>query len=141
MHVLLFQMFYSNVLNVQNCLVHWKSWIDWFENDEIEIDDLKNLFEIIVDKCDDEIITHMLSQFKQEHVVNALFCYDVLILDNEHFKFIRHWTSIVQLIKTDQIKKTFKNVKCIREWNIHSFIVYLVKQFEDVLFHCDRRIF
>ncbi len=80
------------MLNVQDCLVHWKSWIDWLESDEIEIDDLKNLFEDIDDKCDDEIITHVLSQLKKEHVVDAFSCYDVLILDNEYFKFVRHWT-------------------------------------------------
>jgi hypothetical protein len=76
--------------NVQNCFVHWKSWIDWLENDEIEIDDLRNLFENIEDKCDDEIIIHMFSQFKKEHVVDAFSCYDVLIFNNEHFKFVHH---------------------------------------------------
>ncbi len=79
------------MLNVQDCLVHWKSWVDWLKDDEIEIDDLKDLFENIDDKCDDEIIAHVLSQFKKEHVVDALFCFDVLIFDNEHFKFVRHW--------------------------------------------------
>jgi anaerobic ribonucleoside-triphosphate reductase len=83
------------VLNVQNCFVHWKSWINWFENDEIEINDLKNLFEIIDDKCDDEIIIHVFLQLKKKHVVNAFSNYDVLIFDNEYFKFIRHWISIV----------------------------------------------
>ncbi len=83
------------MLNVQNCFVHWKSWINWFENDEIEINDLKNLFEIIDDKCDDEIIIHVFLQLKKKHVVNAFSNYDVLIFDNEYFKFIRHWISIV----------------------------------------------
>jgi hypothetical protein len=106
-----------------------------------EINDLKNLFEIIDDKCDEKIITHVLSQLKKEHVVDALFCYDVLILDNEHFRFVRHWTSIVQLIKADQIKKTFENVKRVRERNVHFFVVYFAKQSDDILFHCDRRIF
>jgi hypothetical protein len=46
--------------------------------------------EVIDDRCDDEAITHVLSQLKKEHVVSALSCYDVLILDNEHFRFIRH---------------------------------------------------
>jgi hypothetical protein len=47
------------MLNIQDCFIHWKSWIDWFEDDEIEIDDLKNLFKIIDDKCDDEVIIHV----------------------------------------------------------------------------------
>jgi hypothetical protein len=85
-------MFQSSMLNVQDCFVHWESWIDWLENDEIEIDDLKNLFKHIDDKCDDEIIIYVLSQFEEEHVVDALFCYDVLIFDNEYFKFVRHRT-------------------------------------------------
>jgi hypothetical protein len=46
--------------------------------------------EIIDDKCDDEAITHVLSQLKEEHVVDELYCYDVLILDSEHFRFVRH---------------------------------------------------
>ncbi len=98
------------MLNVQNCFVHRESWIDWLEND-----DLKNLFEIIDDKCDDEIIIHVLSQLKKKHVVDAFSCYDVLIFDNEHFKFVRHWTSIVQLIEINQIEKAFENIKCIRK--------------------------
>jgi hypothetical protein len=108
---------------------------------KIEINDLKNLFEIIDDKCDDEVIIYVFSQLKKKHVVDAFFCYDVLIFDNKHFKFVRHWTSIVQLIKIDQIKKAFENVKCVRKRNVHSFVVYFAKQFDDVLFHCDRRIF
>ncbi len=78
------------MLNVKDCFIHWKSWIDWLENNEIEIDDLKDLFEIIDDKCDDEVIIHVFSQFKEEHVVDAFFNYDVLIFDNKHFKFVRH---------------------------------------------------
>ncbi len=121
------------MLNVQDCFIHWKSWIDWFENDkieiddEIEIDDLKNLIEIIDDKCDNEVIIYVLSQFKKKHVVDAFFCYDVLIFDNKHFKFVRYSILIVQLIKTDQIKKTLENVKCVRERNVHSFVVYFAK--------------
>jgi hypothetical protein len=83
------------VLNVQNCLVHWKSCVDWLENDEIEIDDLRNLFEIIDDKCDDEVIIHVFLQLKEKQVVDVFFCYDVLIFDNEYFKFVRYWTYIV----------------------------------------------
>jgi hypothetical protein len=37
--------------------------MNWFENDEIEIDNWKNLFEIIDDKCDDKVIIHVCSQF------------------------------------------------------------------------------
>ncbi len=57
---------------------------------KIEINDLKNLFEIIDDKCDDEVIIYVFSQLKKKHVVDAFFCYDVLIFDNKHFKFVRH---------------------------------------------------
>jgi endonuclease III-like uncharacterized protein len=39
----------------------------------------------------------------------------------------------------DQIKKTFENIKCVRERNVHSFIVYFAKQSDNVLFHCDRQ--
>jgi hypothetical protein len=46
--------------------------------------------EIIDDRCDDEAITHVLSQLKEEHVVDALSCYDVLIFDSEHLRFVRH---------------------------------------------------
>jgi hypothetical protein len=46
--------------------------------------------EIIDDKCDDEVIAHVLSQLKKEHVVDVLFCYDVLILDSEHFRLVRY---------------------------------------------------
>jgi hypothetical protein len=60
-------------------------------NDEFLSDELSVLIdEIIDDKCDDKVIAHVLSQLKEEHVVNAFSCYDVLIFDNEHFKFVRH---------------------------------------------------
>ncbi len=95
--------------------------------------------EIIDDKCDDEVIAHVLSQLKKEHVVDVLSCYNVLIFDSEHFKLVRHETSIVQLIKADQIKEALENVKCVRERDVHSSVVYLAEQFDDVLFHCDRR--
>ncbi len=58
-----------------------------FLNDELNI--LTD--EIIDDRCDDEVVAHMLSQLKEEHVVDALSCYDVLILDNEYFRFVCHW--------------------------------------------------
>ncbi len=85
------------MLNVQRCFVDWELSIDELENDDFEDDELENddenLFdEIIVDKCDDEIITHVLSQLKKEHVVDAFSCYDVLILDEKHFRFLRHQT-------------------------------------------------
>ncbi len=102
--------------NVQRCFVDKKLSInalktDNFENDELENDDEDLLDEIIDDKCDDEIITHVFSQFKEKHVVDTFFCYDVLILDEKHFRFVRHQAKIVQLIKIDQIQKTFRNVK------------------------------
>ncbi len=73
------------------------------ENDQLENDD-ENLFDEIIDgKCDDEIIIHVLSQFKKKHVIDALSCYDVLIFDEKHFRFVRYRAEIVQLIKIDQI--------------------------------------
>jgi hypothetical protein len=59
--------------NVQDYLVNWKSWNDWFENDEIEIDDLRNLFEIIDDKCDDEVILYVFSQLKKNTLLTRFF--------------------------------------------------------------------
>ncbi len=60
-------------------------------SDEFLSDELNVLIdEIIDDKCDDKIIIHVFSQLKKKHVVNAFSCYDVLILDNEYFKFVRH---------------------------------------------------
>ncbi len=76
---------------------------DKLENDDFENDDEDLLDEIIDDKCDDEVITHVFSQFKEKHVVNAFSCYDVLFFDEKHFRFIRHRAKIVQLIKIDQI--------------------------------------
>ncbi len=61
------------------------------------------LDEVIDDKCDDEVIAHVLSQLKKEHVVSAFSCYDVLILDEKHSRFVRHRAEIVELIKADQI--------------------------------------
>ncbi len=76
--------------NVQRCLVNKKSSINEFESDDLENDDENLLDKIIDDKCDDETITHVFSQFKEKHVVNAFFCYDVLIFDKKLFRFIRH---------------------------------------------------
>ncbi len=84
---------------------------DDFENDEFENNDKNLLDEIVDDKCDDEVITHVFSQFKEKHVVDAFSCYDVLILDEKHFRFVRHRAKIVQLIKIDQIQKALRNVK------------------------------
>jgi hypothetical protein len=101
------------MLNVQRCFVDKESSINEFEKNNLENDD-ENLFnEIIDDKCDDEVITHVFSQFKKEHVVDAFSCYDVLILDEKHFRFVRHQVKFVQLIKINQIQKTFRNVKRI----------------------------
>ncbi len=84
------------------------------------------LDEIIDDKCDDEVITHVFSQFKKEHVVNVFSCYDVLILDEKYFRFVCYRAEIVQLIKIDQIQKALRNVKRIRKKNIDSFDVDFV---------------
>jgi hypothetical protein len=102
-------MFSSNILNVQRWFVDKESSIDElenseFKNDELENDDESLLNEIINDKCDDEVIIHVFSQFKKKHVVNAFSCYDVLILNEKHFQFVRHWIKIVQLIKINQIQ-------------------------------------
>jgi hypothetical protein len=92
--------------NVQRCLVDWELSIDELETNNLEHDEFENddenlLDEIIDDKCDDEVITHVFSQFKEEHVVDEFFCYDVLILDEKYFRFVRHRAKIIQLIKID----------------------------------------
>jgi hypothetical protein len=96
------------VSNVQNWLVDWKSWFDELENNDEDLlelendDDSENLLdEIIDDKCDNEIITHVLSQFKKKHVVDAFSYYDILIFNEKHSRFLRHRAKIVQLIKID----------------------------------------
>ncbi len=131
--------------NVQRCLVDWELSIDELENDDLKNNALENdneslLDEIVDDKCDDEIITYMLSQFKEEHVVDAFSCYDVLILDEKHFRFVRHWAEIVQLIKIDQIQKALRNVKHVRKEDIDSLDVNSACHFYRVLFD-DRRRF
>jgi hypothetical protein len=65
--------------HVQNVFVDRDSWFIWRHR------------EIIDDKCDDENVIYMLSQLKKKHVIDAFFCYDVLIFDDEHFKFVCHW--------------------------------------------------
>jgi hypothetical protein len=67
-----------------------KFFVDWEIIDE-RFDE--RLDEIVDDKCDDEVIAHMLSQLKEEHVVDAFSCYDVLIFDREQIQFIRHETA------------------------------------------------
>ncbi len=52
--------------NVQRCFVDKKSSIDEFKNDDFENDDENLLDEIIDDKCDDKIITHVFSQLKKK---------------------------------------------------------------------------
>jgi 6,7-dimethyl-8-ribityllumazine synthase len=81
--------------NDQDYLINREFWFNEFVNDELNdeflSDELSVLIdEIMNDKCDDEIITYVLSQLKKKHVVDAFVCYDVLIFDNEHFEFIRH---------------------------------------------------
>ncbi len=109
--------------NVQRCFVDWRLSIDEFKNDELENDNENLLDEIVDDKCDDEVITHVFSQLKKEHVVDAFSCYDILILNKKHSWFVRHRAKIVQLIKVDQIQKTLRNVKRVRKENIDSFNV------------------
>jgi hypothetical protein len=65
--------------HVQNVFVDRDSWLVWRHR------------EIIDDKCDDEVVIHMFSQLKEEHVVDAFSCYDVLIFDDEYFRFVCHW--------------------------------------------------
>jgi hypothetical protein len=131
--------------NVQRCLIDKELSIYAFENDNFENDELKNddeslLDEIVDDRCDDKIIIHVFSQLKKEHVVDALFCYDVLILNEKHFRFVRHRAKIVQLIKIDQIQKIFRNVKRVRKENIDSLNVDLACHSYRVLLD-DRRQF
>ncbi len=83
-------MFLSSMSNVQRYFVNKRLSIDEFKSDDLENDDECLFDEIIDDKCDDEVITHVFSQFKEEHVVDAFFCYDVLIFDEKHFRFVRH---------------------------------------------------
>ncbi len=59
---------------VQRFFVNWEIIDERFD---------ERFDEIVDDKCDDEVVIHMLSQFKEKHVVDAFFCYDVLILDHE----------------------------------------------------------
>jgi hypothetical protein len=96
---------------------------DDLENDEFKSDDESLLDEIVDDRCDDEAITHVLSQLKEKHVVDAFSCYDVLIFDEKHSRFVRHRAEIVQLIKTDQIQKALRNVKRVRKKDIDSLDV------------------
>ncbi len=44
-----------------------------FKNDELENDDENLLNEIIDDKCDDEVITHVFSQFKKNTLLTRFF--------------------------------------------------------------------
>ncbi len=67
---------------VQIFFVDWEIIDERFDERFDEVVD-ERLDEIVDDKCDDEVVIHMLSQFKKEHVVNALSCYDVLIFDRE----------------------------------------------------------
>jgi hypothetical protein len=133
------------MLNVQRCFVNWRLLIDElenniFENDKFENDD-ENLFNEIVDnKCDNEIIIHVFSQFKKKHVVNAFSCYDVLIFDEKHFRFVRYQAEIVQLIKIDQIQKTLRNVKRVRKENIDSLNVDFVCDSYRILLDDRRRL-
>ncbi len=88
------------MLNIQCCFVDWELSIDELKNDDLEKNKFENddenfLDEIVDDKCDDEVITHVFSQFKEKHVVDAFSCYDVLILDEKHFRFVRYRIKIV----------------------------------------------
>jgi hypothetical protein len=88
-------MLQSRVSYVQNFFVDWTIIDERFD---------EHLNEIVDDKCDDEIVIHMFSQFKEKHVVNAFSCYDVLIFDREQIQFVRYKTAnFVELIKIDQI--------------------------------------
>ncbi len=93
-HVLLSQMLQSRVSYAQSFFVDWEV-IDRRFDERLEIVD---------DKCDNEVVIHMLSQLKEKHVVDAFSCYDVLIFDHKQIRFVRHeTTNFVQLIKIDQI--------------------------------------
>ncbi len=68
---------------VQNFFVDWKIIDERFD---------ERFDEILDDKCDDEIVIHMFSQLKEEHVIDVFFYYDVLIFDREQIRFVRHET-------------------------------------------------
>jgi hypothetical protein len=78
------------MLNVQRCFVDEKSSIDELENDDFENNNESLLNEIIDNKYDDEIVIHVFLQLKKNHVIDAFSCYDVLILDEKYFRFVRH---------------------------------------------------
>ncbi len=78
------------MLNIQRYFVNEELLINKLENNNLKNDKLENddenlLDEIVDDKCDNEIIIHVFSQFKKYHVFDAFFCYDVLIFDKKHF--------------------------------------------------------
>jgi hypothetical protein len=77
---------------VQHFFVDWEIIDERFDERLDELVD-KRLDEIVDDKCDDEVVIHMLLQLKEEHVVDALSCYDVLIFDREQTRFVRHKTA------------------------------------------------
>jgi hypothetical protein len=62
------------MLYAQNFLINWEIIDERFD---------ERFDEIVNDKCDDEIVIYLLSQLKKEHVIDAFFCYDVLIFDRE----------------------------------------------------------
>jgi hypothetical protein len=98
------------------------------------------LNDIIDDKCDDEVITHVFLQLKKDHVVDAFSYYDVLIFDEKHFRFVRHRIKIVQLIKIDQIQKTLQNVKRVWKEDIDSLNVNFACYSYSVLLDDRRRL-
>jgi hypothetical protein len=59
--------------NIQRCFVDRKSSIDKLKNNKFE-NNYENLFdEIINNKCDDKIITHVFSQLKKNMLLMRFF--------------------------------------------------------------------
>jgi hypothetical protein len=64
--------------NIQDYFVDREFWFNELVNDELSDDFLNDELNVLIDKiiddkCDDEIVTHVLSQFKEKYVVNAFF--------------------------------------------------------------------
>ncbi len=64
--------------NTQYCFVDRKLLINALENNNLENNELKNddenfFDEIVDDKCDDEIIIHVFSQFKKKNTLLTRF--------------------------------------------------------------------
>jgi hypothetical protein len=141
------------VSNVQRFLVNDFDNRDEFDHCEIDkqnrLDDVFLFVDVNVDecrkrsddqihKCDYKVNAHKIFlQFKETHVVIALFCYDVVCIYHELFRIVRHKKhQNVQLFEVHQIQKTFRNVKNRVENDVSSFVVHLAQKHHDVFISC-----